>query len=93
MNLNELTKDGVYVIDFYADWCGPCRMQGAELERMEDVNIIKVNVDEEQELAMKYGVMSIPTLMFFKNGLETEHKNIGFMSEEQIRSVLDQIKD
>ena len=86
--LEDLVKEGTYLVDFYADWCGPCKMLGSVLETMEDVNIIKINVDEHPELASKYGVMSIPTLMVFKNGVETT-KSMGFQPEESIRKLLD----
>ena len=86
--LEDLVKEGTYLVDFYADWCGPCKMLGSVLETMEDVNIIKINVDEHPELASKYGVMSIPVLMVFKNGVETT-KSMGFQPEESIRKLLD----
>ena len=85
--LEDLVKEGTYLVDFYADWCGPCKMLGSVLETMEDV-IIKINVDEHPELASKYGVMSIPVLMVFKNGVETT-KSMGFQPEESIRKLLD----
>lgn len=65
---------GVVVADFYADWCGPCKMLSPLMEQMskdnkdENVKFVKINVDQEQELAGQYGVMSIPTVIFFKDG-------------------------
>jgi len=75
------------LVDFYADWCGPCKMLGSVLESMEDVSIIKVNVDEHPELATKFGVMSIPTIIIFKNGVETK-KQIGFVNADTLRELL-----
>ncbi len=88
--LEDLIKNGVYVVDFYADWCGPCKMMGSVLEQMNDVNIIKINTDTHQDLAREFGVMSIPTLVFFKDGVEVK-KEIGFKDEEEIRNILNQI--
>ncbi len=87
-NLKELVANGVYVVDFYADWCGPCKMMGSVLERMEDVNVIKVNTDKHQELAREFGVMSIPTLVFYKDG-ELKRQEVGFKDESEIRNILE----
>ena len=78
---NEEIK-GEVLVDFYADWCGPCKMLVPILEQV-DMNVLKVNVDEFQELAIKYGVMSIPTLIKFKGGEEIK-KTIGFKTKEEI---------
>lgn len=85
--LEEMIKEGTHLVDFYADWCGPCKMLGSVLEKMEDVSIIKVNVDEHAELARQFGVMSIPTIVIFKNGVEVK-KQVGFITEEEIRNLL-----
>ena len=64
--------EGLLVIDLYADWCGPCRMMSPIIDEIAqentDIKVGKVNVDENQDLAMKYNVMSIPTIIIFKNG-------------------------
>lgn len=70
---NALIKEGVSFVDFYADWCGPCKMLAPELEKLAEayegkVKVIKVNVDKEQELAMQYRVSSIPALFVLKDG-------------------------
>lgn len=70
--LNEILEyeNGKVIIDFYADWCGPCQMLSPILEEINkegDVSVYKINIDEASDLAAKYGVMSIPTLMFFNN--------------------------
>ena len=84
-NFKDLIKDGVVLVDFYATWCGPCKMQGEVLKKIEeDVKIVKIDVDEHTELAKEFGVMSIPTLILFKDG-EVVNKNIGFTPESVIR--------
>ncbi len=91
-NKEDLTKlEGVYLIDFYADWCGPCKMLGQVLETMEDVNIIKINVDEEEELAKRYKIMSIPNLLIIKDG-EIKKQLIGFRSKEELLKEIDNVK-
>lgn len=85
-NLNDVIKSGIWLVDFYADWCGPCKMLGTILEEL-DCNILKINVDNHEDLATTYGVMSIPTIIFFKDG-EMKQKEIGFRSKEEIESIL-----
>ncbi len=82
-DFEEEVKSGVVLVDFYADWCGPCRRMGEILETLEDVNVLKVNTDEHNELASAFGVMSIPTLVLFKDGTNTG-KLIGLQSKEDI---------
>ena len=73
-NFNNAIANGTALVDFYADWCGPCRMVSPVVdeiaEERNDITVGKVNVDDENALAMKYGVMSIPTLIVFKDGQE-----------------------
>lgn len=88
-NFDDEIKDGVVLVDFYADWCGPCKMLGQVLEAIEDINILKVNTDEFEELSMKYGVMSIPTIILFKDGKEVA-KNVGFMAKEELEEWINQ---
>lgn len=85
--LEDIIENGTYLVDFYADWCGPCKMLGSVLEKMEDVNILKINVDEHPEIAREYGVMSIPTIIIFQDGKERK-KQIGFVQENEIREML-----
>ena len=75
------------LVDFYADWCGPCRMLGPILEELENIQILKVNVDNFQEIANKYGVMSIPTLILFNEGKEI-NKMIGLRSKSDIEDMI-----
>lgn len=87
-NFKELIQDKV-LVDFYANWCGPCKMLAPELERVEsNIKTVKVDVDEFEELAREYGVMSIPTIILFDKGQEIK-RNIGFMDKNKIEKFLD----
>ena len=83
------------LIDFYAEWCGPCKMIAPVLEELSGeyagkVDIYKVNVDEEEELAMLFGIRSIPTLIFIEqNG--TMHRSQGAMGKPQLKDAIDKI--
>ena len=83
---NELIK-GRVLVDFYADWCGPCKRLAPLLEELEDIDIIKVNVDMFDNLSRSYGIMSIPTLILFENGKEIK-KIIGFQTEAEIKEFI-----
>lgn len=89
-DFNEIIKNKV-LVDFYADWCGPCKMLAMEIEKTAseiDIDIVKVNVDDEEDIARKYGVMSIPTLILFENGQELK-KTIGFMPKDKIKEFIE----
>ena len=79
------------LVDFWAAWCMPCKMLSpvidAIAEERKDVKICKINIDEEQELAIRFGIMSIPTVMEFKDG-KVAGKSIGLVSKEEILSLL-----
>ena len=86
-NFKALINERV-LVDFYANWCGPCKMLGPVLEAVSDeIKVLKVNVDNNQELAREYGVMSIPCVVLFENGREVK-RNIGFMPEAKLREFV-----
>lgn len=81
---NNLVNDDFVLVDFYANWCGPCKMLSPVLEELKNsrgVKVVKVDVDKNEEVARTYGVMSIPTLIMFKNG-ELVDKKVGYIPIE-----------
>lgn len=90
-----LKSDIPVMVDFFAPWCGPCKMMAPIVEKVAEeykgkVKIGKLDVDEHNESGNKYEVQSIPTTIFFKNG-EMVNKLIGFQSEEQLKKALDEV--
>ena len=93
-NFDEIIKnEKPILLDFYADWCGPCKMLAPIIdeiaEERSDISVVKVNVDDEPELAEEFGVFSIPTLVILKNG-ELAHQSAGARPKEQILKLLDE---
>ena len=90
-----LNKNKSVFVDFYADWCGPCKMVGPLVEELaeeeKDVTFIKVNVDNTPDIAQRYGIMSIPTLLAFKNG-ELVGNIVGFQPKEALKQLVDKTK-
>lgn len=86
-----LASDKPVLVDFYADWCGPCRMLGPIIEEISrentDIKVCKINVDNEPDLAAHFGIMSIPTLLVFKNG-EVTNKALGALPKQQVLNLL-----
>ena len=80
------------IIDFYADWCGPCKMMGPVVEEIaeehSDVKVVKINVDNAEDIAIKYQIMSIPTLVVVKGGQEV-NRSIGLISKEKIEELIE----
>ena len=85
-DFNKLIKNKV-LVDFYADWCGPCKRLGTILEEINSIDILKVNVDLFQDISNKYGVMSIPTLIIFDDAKEIK-KSIGFKTKEELEEFI-----
>ncbi len=86
-NFNDLISKGLYLVDFYAEWCGPCKMLAPVLESITEIDIIKVDVDIHNDLAMKYRIMSVPTLMFFKDGNIIKEIS-GFHSKDELIKII-----
>ena len=85
---------GKVVIDFYADWCGPCQMIAPLVEKLAeeytDIEFYKVNVDDNQELAIKNNIMSIPTICFLKDGKEI-NRVVGFIAKQEFKEYLEKM--
>ena len=99
INENQFTEKvlngkGVVVVDFFATWCAPCKMLSPILEElqseMDNVEIVKIDVDECSALATKYGVQSIPTIKIFKDGAEVDTK-VGFMPKELLKETIEEV--
>lgn len=94
-NFNEVVRNSEkpVLVDFWAAWCGPCKMLGPVVEELSNENdeviFAKVNVDDESDLAGAYGIMSIPTLILFKNG-EKANVSVGFKSKAELKSFIKQ---
>lgn len=93
---NEVLKaQGVVMIDFWAAWCGPCRMISPTVEELAKeysgkVKVMKLNTDDNSEIASRYKIMGIPTIMFFKNG-EKVDQIVGVVPKQQLKSKLDSL--
>ena len=91
-----LKENEIVFVDFFATWCGPCKMLAPEIEKLADeyvgqVPVVKVDVDEEPELARRYNVMSIPTLFVFKNG-EAVATMMGFQPLQAMKNMIEKAK-
>ncbi len=91
-NFQEKISKGVVVVDFFATWCGPCRMLAPILEDVQEelkdqAHIFKVDVDENEKLARSFGIMSIPTIIVFVNG-EMKDKRVGLMMKDELLALV-----
>ena len=95
-NFNEKTnsQDHIVVVDFFATWCGPCKMLAPVIEKAADeltnVQFYKVDIDEEMELANQFKIMTVPTLLFFKGG-KLVFQNSGVINRKQLESMLEKL--
>ncbi len=94
-NIEDTIKEGVSLVDFWAPWCGPCRMIAPVIEELAEdfdgkAKICKVNTDEEQDIAVKYGIRSIPTIMIFKDG-EMVEQMVGAQSKQAFEDKLNSL--
>ena len=86
---NEI-KEGIVLVDFYADWCGPCQMLSPNIEAVEQetqIKVIKVDVDTIPELARMFGIMSIPTVLLYKDG-KLEKKDLGYKTIDELKNFI-----
>lgn len=90
-DFDNLISEGKVVVDFYADWCGPCKMLGPVLEEVSkdhsDIKFLKVNVDDYIDLAKRYGIMSIPAVKVFDNGTLV-NSHVGFMDKSEVEELI-----
>lgn len=88
---NEIRNNGKVVVDFFADWCGPCKMLGPVMEEVSkeysDITFVKVNVDDEEDLAREFGIMSIPCVFMLDNG-EVKNKFLGYIGKEAVEAEI-----
>ena len=82
-DFDRVIEKGRILVDFYADWCGPCRMMGEILEDIKEIEILKVNVDKFPLIAQRYGIISVPSLMLFQEG-KIVKSNVGFLDKESL---------
>lgn len=91
VNFDELINGELVLVDFFATWCGPCKMLSPILDELESVNVVKIDVDECPTLARKFGIMSVPTLMIFKEGKLKDTKS-GAMPKAMLEDWINQNK-
>ena len=91
-NFDVETNHGLVLVDFYADWCGPCRLLAPVLEQLTDVKVVKVNTDDSPELATRHNVSAIPKLVFMRDGQVVDQMT-GFVKLEVLQNKVNALKD
>ena len=91
----EAIKSGVVMVDFFADWCGPCKMMGPVVEKLAEqagdkASFYKVNVDNSQDIAQQFGIMSIPTIVIFKDGVK-QVQDAGYRPLPELTKMLEKV--
>lgn len=86
-----INSESIVIVDFYADWCQPCKILSTNLQNFTEFKVLKINVEEEVDIASEYGIRSLPTLIYFKNGEEI-FRSIGVMSLNQLDNVAKELK-
>ncbi len=90
---NEYLSKGIVVVDFFATWCGPCKMIAPELESLvkenPNITVVKIDIDKYPTMAQKYGIMSVPTLLLFKDGNNISNQ-IGYMPKDILKNWIDE---
>lgn len=88
-DFKTLIQNNKILVDFFANWCGPCKMLSPVLEKTEsDIKVVKIDVDKFENIAREYGVMSIPTIILFEDGKEVK-RNIGFIDTNNLKKFLE----
>ena len=91
-NFDDLIKEGTVLVDFSATWCGPCKMLESELESIEDkIKIVKVDIDKFQKLTQEYRIMSVPTMIFYKDGTKV-NEVVGYHTSDELLEIINGLK-
>ena len=91
-DFNELISNGTVLVDFSATWCGPCKMLEGELEAIEDkIKIVKVDIDKFQKLTQEYRIMSVPTMIFYKDGKKV-NEVVGYHTSDELLEIINGLK-
>ena len=86
-----INSESIVIVDFYADWCQPCKILATNLQNFTEFKVLKINVEEEVDIASEYGIRSLPTLLYFKNGEEI-FRSVGVMSLNQLDTIAKELK-